>query len=168
MNRGSTPSSSPDTPPHCSHNIRVSESDDSSLNSEELEVGNDHSDHRHSRHHHHSLTRCCNHVKCHHKGGYGKQFKSSNEDSDTGLESLSSAGTPNKRTACFCLEEDVMEASTGSRTRSDSGSSKPTNGTVVSTHHGIQHHPDLEEDLLGEINKLKCDKLDLLRQNVVR
>lgn len=99
--------------------IRISESDDSSLNSEELEGSA-------TSHHHHHF---------HHKSICGKPFKSSNEDSDTGLESMSSAGTPNKRSCSLCLEDE-------SNARA-------------------------KDNLKDEINKLKQDKLDLLRQNVV-
>ncbi|ODN01345.1 Rap1 GTPase-activating protein 2, partial [Orchesella cincta] len=117
LKRAPSPASSPDTPPHCSASIRISESDDSSLNSEELEGSA-------NSHHHHF----------HHKGICGKPFKSSNEDSDTGLESMSSAGTPNKRSCSLCLEDE-------------------TNARA-------------KDNLKDEINKLKQDKLDLLRQNV--
>lgn len=71
-----------------------------------------------------------------------------NEDSDTGLESMSSAETPHKLAAACPLcggQEDASCAHT---------------------------EPDVivrqqMEALKQEINKLKCDKLDLLRQNVV-
>lgn len=102
-----------------SYSIRVSESDDSSLNSEELE-GSAAS----SRHH-----------PFHRKNLCTKSFKNTNEDSDTGLESMSSAGTPNKRSCPICMDDD-----TNSRAK---------------------------DNLKDEINKLKQDKLDLLRQNVV-
>lgn len=55
-------------------------------------------------------------------------------DSDTGLESMSSAETPNK-VCSLCLE---------------SGDGKAA------------------DSLRQEVTRLKCDKLDLLRQNVVR
>lgn len=100
------------------YSIRISESDDSSLNSEELEGSA-------ASHHHHHF----------HKAKCIKPFKGSNEDSDTGLESMSSAGTPNKRSCSLCLEDE----------------------SNAKTNDGLKH----------EINKLKCDKLDLLRQNVV-
>lgn len=58
-------------------------------------------------------------------------------DSDTGLESMSSAETAAK--ACSVCQE---------RPSSTSG---PNN-----------------ETLMQEVTRLKCDKLDLLRQNVVR
>ena len=71
-----------------------------------------------------------------------------NEDSDTGLESMSSAETPHKLSLpcplCNTNEDGVCAL-----------------------------HPDPEvvmrqvDALKHEINKLKCDKLDLLRQNVV-
>uniref|UniRef100_T1JHZ5 Rap-GAP domain-containing protein n=1 Tax=Strigamia maritima TaxID=126957 RepID=T1JHZ5_STRMM len=69
-----------------------------------------------------------------------------NDDSDTGMESMSSAETPNKRVSLscsFCLDEGgctfAME----------------TDALVKQI-----------ESLKLEVNKLKCDKLDLLRQNV--
>ena len=71
-----------------------------------------------------------------------------NEDSDTGLESMSSAETPHK-VAAACPLCGGQEEST------------------------CALHADPEavlrqvEALKQEINKLKCDKLDLLRQNVV-
>lgn len=58
-------------------------------------------------------------------------------DSDTGLESMSSAETAAK--ACSVCQQERPGSTTG-----------PTN-----------------ETLLQEVNRLKCDKLDLLRQNVV-
>lgn len=58
-------------------------------------------------------------------------------DSDTGLESMSSAETAAK--ACSVCQQERPGSTAG-----------PTN-----------------ETLLQEVNRLKCDKLDLLRQNVV-
>lgn len=160
--------------------IRVSESDDSSLNSEELEGSasshnhfNHHHLHRHqsngstcgnvavtpaavnnnNNHHHISISSngkiilpSTTNNKCSSSLPNNNSITSSssgtsttvigNEDSDTGLESMSSTGTPNKRSACsLCIEEET------SRLQNDG--------------------------LRLEINKLKCDKLDLLRQNVV-
>ncbi|XP_075154109.1 rap GTPase activating protein 1 isoform X2 [Haematobia irritans] len=64
-------------------------------------------------------------------------------DSDTGLESMSSAEANNK--ACsLCLD--------GSQTMMGSS---PSNETIV-----------VIENLRQEVTRLKCDKLDLLRQNV--
>ena len=72
-----------------------------------------------------------------------------NEDSDTGLESMSSAETPHKRSSLACPlcggnEEGVCTL-------------HPDPDVVFKQVDGLKH----------EINKLKCDKLDLLRQNVV-
>jgi len=69
-----------------------------------------------------------------------------NDDSDTGMESMSSAETPNKRVSLscsFCMEEG--------------GCSFAMESDVLLKQ---------METLKQEINKLKCDKLDLLRQNV--
>lgn len=65
-------------------------------------------------------------------------------DSDTGLESMSSAEATTK--ACsLCL--DGSQGMMGS---------SPSNETMV-----------MIENLRQEVTRLKCDKLDLLRQNVV-
>lgn len=67
-------------------------------------------------------------------------------DSDTGLESMSSAEATTK--ACsLCLE--------GVQGGTMMGSS-PSNETIM-----------MIENLRQEVTRLKCDKLDLLRQNVV-
>ncbi|XP_050736059.1 rap1 GTPase-activating protein 1-like isoform X4 [Eriocheir sinensis] len=105
-----TPPSSPDTTPNT--HLALSESDDSSLNSD---IDN----------HPHPL----------------------NEDSDTGLESMSSAETPHN-VAVACPLCGGQEEGAG----------------------GFHANPEAVlrqvEALNQEINKLKCDKLDLLRQNV--
>lgn len=108
----STPVSSPDTPPHRTLRLAMSESDSSSINSIELE-----------------------NIQYTH-----------NDDSDTGMESMSSAETPNKRVSLscsFCMEDGGC-ASTIERD-------------------GLLKQMDV---LKQEVNKLKCDKLELLRQNV--
>ncbi|GAB6031292.1 Rap1 GTPase-activating protein 2, variant 2 [Chamberlinius hualienensis] len=69
-----------------------------------------------------------------------------NDDSDTGMESMSSAETPNKRismSCSFCMEDG---------------------GCAVT----VERDALLMqmETLKQEVNKLKCDKLDLLKQNV--
>lgn len=92
----------------------MSESDDSSLNSVELDAG----------------------------GVY-------NGDSDTGLESMSSAETPHKRVSLscsFCLDGDAGAGEAGA--------------VEVAVARQL-------EALRQEVTRLKCDKLDLLRQNVV-
>ncbi|XP_014664725.1 PREDICTED: rap1 GTPase-activating protein 1-like isoform X3 [Priapulus caudatus] len=69
-----------------------------------------------------------------------------NEDSDTGMESMSSAETPNKRmsmSCSFCLEE-----------------------TGYSVNYDNDALLKQLENNKQEVNKLKCDKLDLIRQNV--
>jgi hypothetical protein len=98
--------------------MNMSESDDSSLNSVELDNG----------------------------GVY-------NGDSDTGLESMSSAETPHKRVSLscsFCL--DAAEAGSG-----EGGGAGAIEAAVARQ----------LEALRQEVTRLKCDKLDLLRQNVV-
>lgn len=60
-------------------------------------------------------------------------------DSDTGLESMSSAENAAAAKACTVCQLERPGSTTG-----------PSN-----------------EALLQEVNRLKCDKLDLLRQNVV-
>lgn len=109
-------------------------------------------------------------------------------DSDTGLESMSSADATTK--ACsLCLDGDRAErstngggsvisvsvgtGSTGGDSTRDLRSSTGSTGTsascgaVVAT--GIMMTPELLQQMDGykqEITRLKCDKLDLLRQNV--
>ncbi len=126
--------------------IRISESDDSSLNSEELEgsAASHHHFHHHHNHHQPVLKSMSGSSQCgsNHppSASCGKSCGAfikgtANEDSDTGLESMSSAGTPNKRSCSLCIDDET------SRLQND--------------------------NFRQEINKLKCDKLDLLRQNVV-
>lgn len=71
-----------------------------------------------------------------------------NEDSDTGLESMSSAETPHKLSLhcplCGGNEDGVCALHADPE-------------TILRQVDTLKH----------EINKLKCDKLDLLRQNVV-
>lgn len=69
-----------------------------------------------------------------------------NDDSDTGMESMSSAETPNKRVSLscsFCLEEGGCSL-------------------AVESESVLKQVDTLKQ----EVNKLKCDKLDLLKQNV--
>jgi len=66
-------------------------------------------------------------------------------DSDTGLESMSSAEATTK--ACSLCLDGVQSTMMGS---------SPSNETIVKI-----------ENLRQEVTRLKCDKLDLLRQNVV-
>lgn len=66
-------------------------------------------------------------------------------DSDTGLESMSSAEATTK--ACSLCLDGVQSTIMGS---------SPSNETIVKI-----------ENLRQEVTRLKCDKLDLLRQNVV-
>lgn len=70
-----------------------------------------------------------------------------NEDSDTGLESMSSAETPHKVAAACPLCRGQEEA-------------------TCAIHADPEAVLRQGEALKQEINKLKCDKLDLLRQNV--
>lgn len=66
-------------------------------------------------------------------------------DSDTGLESMSSAEATTK--ACSLCLDGVQSTMMGS---------SPSNETIMKI-----------ENLRQEVTRLKCDKLDLLRQNVV-
>lgn len=133
-----SPSTSPslDTPPSRIARLTIPDSDDSSLNSIELD-------------------------NMHQSTGAGSRMSGAipihqqpprppTEDSDTGMESLSSAETPAtaKRMCvkpCSCYGANNEEQ-------------------------GLQaHNEDVRqsEQFQQEINKLKCDKLELLRQNVV-
>lgn len=103
-------------------------------------------------------------------------------DSDTGLESMSSADATTK--ACsLCLEGagvngvggagsggggnggHSMSGGNGDNVSSGGriGSMMPTNAAIIAAGETMQQI----EGLRNEITKLKCDKLDLLRQNVV-
>jgi RAP1 GTPase activating protein 1 len=96
--------------------LNLSESDDSSLNSIDLDTG----------------------------GVY-------NGDSDTGLESMSSAETPHKPISCsFCMDGNTQQEVC------------PEAASAVEVAVARQL-----ESLRQEVTRLKCDKLDLLRQNVV-
>lgn len=68
-------------------------------------------------------------------------------DSDTGLESMSSAEAMSSTKAACALCLDGSQSLMGS---------SPSNETIV-----------MVENLRQEVTRLKCDKLDLLRQNVV-
>lgn len=133
-----SPSTSPslDTPPSRIARLTVPDSDDSSLNSIELD-------------------------NMHQGAGAGSRLSGAipihqqpprppTEDSDTGMESLSSAETPAtakrmcvKPCSCYANEEQGMQA------------------------HNDDAQVRQSELMHQEINKLKCDKLELLRQNVV-
>lgn len=88
------------------------------------------------------------------------------EDSDTGMESLSSAETPatakrliigvggGSNKSCNCYGSGVME----------SGMNQMDEEEQQAEQQSIRRH---NEVLLQEVDKLKCDKLELLRQNVV-
>ncbi|XP_065341450.1 rap1 GTPase-activating protein 1 isoform X3 [Cloeon dipterum] len=111
----SSPASSPDMPTHRAARLNLSESDDSSLNSIDLDTG----------------------------GVY-------NGDSDTGLESMSSAETPHKPISCsFCMDSNGQQEVC------------PEAASAVEAAVARQL-----ESLRQEVTRLKCDKLDLLRQNV--
>lgn len=88
------------------------------------------------------------------------------EDSDTGMESLSSAETPatakrliigvggGSNKSCNCYGSGVME----------SGMNQLDEEEQQAEQQSIRRH---NEVLMQEVDKLKCDKLELLRQNVV-
>jgi hypothetical protein len=117
------PTDSSDSPDISSHSAqRVSESDNSSTNSEFTAPAVDNVS-----------------VSCHHfepRGQIQDQNLNMHDDSDTGVESMSSSGTSNTRTVCpLCSEDDNFRDGENN-------------------------------ELREEVNKLKCDKLELLRQNV--
>ncbi|KAK7793014.1 hypothetical protein R5R35_003563 [Gryllus longicercus] len=120
----SSPVSSPDIQTHRAPRPTLSESDDSSLNSVELDAA----------------------------GAY--------VDSDTGLESMSSAETPHK--ACsLCLEGEAAGAGAGA-----GGGGGGAGGPAQGPGGGAVAAQRQVEQLRQEVTRLKCDKLDLLRQNV--
>ena len=103
-----------------------------------------------------------------------QQLRPATEDSDTGMESLSSAETPAtaKRTSKQCLccqdagdrEDNDQDVDVDDDTDDGSGVGGVGgggSGNDADACKRVQH-------LLQEVNKLKCDKLQLLRQNVVR
>lgn len=194
----SSPVSSPDIPTHHHHGshfvgthvlqaqprIPLSESDDSSLNSMELDG---------------SMVGVCRHgsgisvVEVAGLGGTGGG--NGGGDSDTGLESMSSADIPPKHISLsckYCIEEQeagvdgsgVGDTSTPVRGEDDHGVQGSCDG-----HHNHRRIMGLDdgevggdgsddhrcdgarrqliiESLRDQVIRLKCDKLDLLRQNV--
>lgn len=83
-------------------------------------------------------------------------------DSDTGLESMSSAEATTK--ACsLCLEGGNNSVNSDGSSTNRSGSMMPSNAAIIAAGETMQQI----EGLKHEITRLKCDKLDLLRQNVV-
>ncbi len=140
-----SPSTSPslDTPPSRIARMTVPDSDDSSLNSIELE--NIHQAAAGSR-----MAGANNPM--HHQ----QPPRPPTEDSDTGMESLSSAETPAtaKRLSgkpCSCY----------------GGSNNEEPGHHQPEEEQSQQQIRQNEVLQQEVNKLKFDKLELLRQNVV-
>lgn len=77
-------------------------------------------------------------------------------DSDTGLESMSSADATTKACSICLGSSSGGSGGGGSITPAPIMGSSPSNETVV-----------VIENLRQEVTRLKCDKLDLLRQNVV-
>jgi len=149
-----SPSTSPslDTPPPRVARIAVPDSDDSSLNSIELE----HIQHNSAQ----TWAGAGSMGGMRLVGGHMQPPRPPTEDSDTGMESLSSAETPattkrglggSAKTNCTCYSES--ESSQGHNIHDDHH---------VDHHHHVQHTNILQQ----EVNKLKCDKLELLRQNV--
>ncbi|XP_046405967.1 rap1 GTPase-activating protein 1-like isoform X2 [Ischnura elegans] len=184
----SSPVSSPDIPAHHHHGshfggshsfqaqqqrVALSESDDSSLNSIEME-GN--------------VVSVCRHrpgisvVEVVGAGG-----TSGGGDSDTGLESLSSADIPQKNSSSsckYCSEEREADGGVeGSRGedaypgacdghhnhRRHMGLDDGDNGGDGSD--DLRYNGDRQQQLIinglrEHVSRLKCDKLDLLRKNV--
>lgn len=154
------------------------DSDDSSLNSIELD-----SLHHHHLHHLHGQggsTRIAGSGRMMGSGNSGGSGSVGNnqagqpprpptEDSDTGMESLSSAETP-------ATTKRIIGGGSGG-SGSGGGKSCTCYADEPSDPITLDHVDDEEQQLLTarqnellqqEVNKLKCDKLELLRQNVVR
>lgn len=132
-----TPPSSPDNTPNT--HMALSESDDSSLNSMEID-----------------------------------ERRAMNEDSDTGLESMSSAETPKLYPTGHHLPlcplcgggDEGGGGGVGGVGMVGSGGAG-AGGGICALHMDPETIVRQVDTLKHEINKLKCDKLDLLRQNVV-
>lgn len=77
-------------------------------------------------------------------------------DSDTGLESMSSAETAATKPCSVCVD-NPMAANHNNNNSNNNNNNHSGDG-------GQQHQM---EGLKQEVTRLKCDKLDLLRQNVV-
>ena len=142
-----SPSTSPslDTPPSRIARMTVPDSDDSSLNSIELE----------NIHQAATGSRMAGTNPIHHQ----QPPRPPTEDSDTGMESLSSAETPAtaKRLSgksCSCYGGSNNEEPGQHHQQPEDEQSQ-------------QQHIRQNEVLQQEVNKLKFDKLELLRQNVV-
>lgn len=138
-----SPSTSPslDTPPTRNARINLApDSDDSSLNSVELEQGS-------------GSAGCMMATTNRLVTSMQVSPRPATEDSDTGMESLSSAETPattkrlSKSTCVYCVDEQV---------RPEDEQQQQQNEFAKQA-----------EVFQAEVNKLKCDKLELLRQNVV-
>lgn len=71
-------------------------------------------------------------------------------DSDTGLESMSSAETATTKPCSVCVDNPMAMS----------------NNNNNNNNNGEGNHTQVE-GLKQEVTRLKCDKLDLLRQNVV-
>lgn len=92
-------------------------------------------------------------------------------DSDTGLESMSSAETPHKsgpngNPHCHVCSCNTTNGSTNSSGTGSTDGSSTTNGVSIQTGSGCCGDKPNTDTLRQEVTRLKCDKLDLLRQNV--
>lgn len=87
-------------------------------------------------------------------------------DSDTGLESMSSAETTTTKPCSVCVDGSAM-------VMNGVGGGGGAVGGVANLNHNNNNMGNIMEGnqvdgLKQEVTRLKCDKLDLLRQNVVR
>lgn len=82
-------------------------------------------------------------------------------DSDTGLESMSSAEATTK--ACSLCADSPSATLSGSQSDSLTTFNQLDTPTVAASPASAQQVDSLKQ----EVARLKCDKLDLLRQNVV-
>lgn len=84
-------------------------------------------------------------------------------DSDTGLESMSSAETATTKPCSVCVDNPMAM----------NNNNNNINNNGEGSHHQQQQAQQQAQQhqmdgLKQEVTRLKCDKLDLLRQNVVR
>lgn len=76
-------------------------------------------------------------------------------DSDTGLESMSSAETATTKPCSVCVDNPMAM------------NNNNNNNSNTNNNNGGGEGSQQVDGLKQEVTRLKCDKLDLLRQNVV-
>lgn len=81
-------------------------------------------------------------------------------DSDTGLESMSSAETATTKPCSVCVDNPMAM-------NNNNNNNNMNNNTNSSSNNNNGEGGQQVDGLKQEVTRLKCDKLDLLRQNVV-